>query len=252
MSCRNPPHLFGGWSEYMYLLPNVYVTKVPEGIPWETAVLTEPMAVAYGAISKAMQPYSIAKEGFGPGDTVVVQGVGPLGALNAMMARTVGVDTVIAVDSSGYRLELARRLGVDHTINMKDIKRPEERTREVLELTNGRGADLVIECAGSPEAVIEGLEMLRTGGTYIEEGNFVDTGWVSINPHKHLCAKNVRVIGVAGMPHRGYAVALNLFKRFADRFSFNEIVTHRFPLEQAEKALNTAMGPNCMKVVIAP
>jgi threonine dehydrogenase-like Zn-dependent dehydrogenase len=74
----------------------------------------------------------------------------------------------------------------------------------IKELTGGRGADMVIECAGVPQAVPEALEMLRVGGLLVEAGNFSDLGEVPISPHRHLCAKNVRILGVGGEEPAAY------------------------------------------------
>src|SRR5579864_3131665 len=79
ISCKDPPHLFGGWAEYMYIRPKVYLFKVPETLPEKVAVLAEPMSVAYASFSRAMNPYFLVKEGAGPGSNVVIQGTGPLG-----------------------------------------------------------------------------------------------------------------------------------------------------------------------------
>jgi len=114
------------------------------------------------------------------------------------------------------------------------------------------GADLVVECAGVPEAVPEGLEMLRKGGTYIEAGNFVDVGETGINVHRHLCSKNVRLFGVTNHPFTGYTTSLRLMERYGSTFPFERIVTHRFPLEDTEDALKRSMAPDTMKVVIEP
>jgi len=257
ISCKDPPHLFGGWSEYMYILPKAFLFKVPEDMPLETAVLTEPMAVAYGALSKASSPCSLALDmgGFGAGDTVVVQGPGPLGLCHALMARIVGVERIVAVGSGSdrdqYRLKLAEDLGIiDYGVN---IENPGKRVKEVLRLIGSRGADLVIECAGAPQALLEGLEMLRRGGTYLELGNFIDKGvTVPLNPALHICAKNARIIGVTGMPYHAYGKALRVMYKYGDRFPFADLVTHKFGLEDVEEAMRVAMRGKSLKVVITP
>jgi len=249
-SCADPPHLFGGWAEYLYAMPGVFLYKVPEGIGPQIAVLTELFAVSY-AVDRAKEAYSLANEGFGAGDTVVVQGSGPMGLFCLIKARMLGAGEIIAIDRSDYRLEMARTFGADHTLNLDETS-PEERIEFVRAQTGGRGADLVIECAGVPEAVPEGLEMLRKGGTYIEAGNFVDVGETGINVHRHLCAKNVRLFGVTNHPFTGYAASLRLMDRHGSTFPFERIVTHRFPLENAEDALKRSMTLDTMKVVIEP
>ena len=94
--------------------------------------------------------------------------------------------------------------------------------------------------------------MLRKGGIYIEAGNFVETGQVALSPHRHLCAKNIRLIGITNHPFTGYTPSMALMQRYAGIFPFEEFVTHEYPLVQAEQALVRSMTPDCMKVVIVP
>jgi L-iditol 2-dehydrogenase len=162
-----------------------------------------------------------------------------------------GAGAIIATDRSRYRLDLAREFGVDHVLDVNQTEAA-KRVEAVRDLTGGRGADVVVECAGVAEAVPEGLDMLRKGGVYVEAGNFVDTGEVSLNPHRHLCAKNVHLLGITNHPFTGYTPSLELLEREADRFPLERFVTHQFPLEQAEEALTLAQTGNCLKVVIAP
>ena len=105
-SCAQPPHLMGGWAEYVYLRPDVHIYKVPDGLPPNIAVMAEVMAVTWN-LDKAKEFSSLANEGFGSGDTVAVQGVGPLGLLHVFKARIMGAGTIIAFDRSAYRLALA-------------------------------------------------------------------------------------------------------------------------------------------------
>ncbi|MDD5699421.1 MAG: alcohol dehydrogenase catalytic domain-containing protein, partial [Victivallaceae bacterium] len=197
-SSTQAPYLFGGWAEYMYILPNTFIYKVPDTMPPEVGVLAEVFTVSF-AVDRAKEAYSLANEGFGAADTVVIQGVGPLGLGALIKARMLGAGDIIAIDRSAFRLNMAGEFTADYTLNIDTTTR-EERIAGIMELTHGRGADLVVECTGSPHAVIEGLDMLRKGGTYIEAGNFVDTGTTEININRHLCAKNVRLFGVTNHP----------------------------------------------------
>src|SRR5215470_11682511 len=190
ISAKDPPHLFGGWSQYLYVVPGSFLVKVPDELPSEIAVLTEIMAVTVG-LDRAKQISAFPSESFLFDDAVVVLGVGPLGMCFLMKARMLGAGTIIAIDLSDFRLDLARKLGADYVI---DASRTLERERldRVRTLTQGRGADVVVECAGVPDAVRESLELLRKGGLLVEAGNFSDMGQTTISPHRHLCAKNVR------------------------------------------------------------
>lgn len=245
-----PPHLFGGWAEYMYILPKAFIYKVPESLPTRIAVMVELMAVAYN-LDKARELYHLASEGFGPGDTVVVQGVGPMGLTHIVKARMLGAGDIVVTDVSDYRLKLAKEFGADYVLNVNETS-SQDRIDLVRRLTHGRGADVVVECVGRPEVLPEGLDMLRTGGTYVEGGNFVETGQVSISPHRHLCAKNVRLIGITNHPFVGYTPSMKLMDKYASHFPLNKFVSHTYALADTEKAMLKSMEPDCMKVVVAP
>ena len=244
------PHLLGGMSELMYLRPDTFVYKVPDGLSPRVAVLAELMACT-ASLDKLKEFSSYALEGFNSGDTVVVIGSGPLGLLHIAKADMMGAGQIIATDLSAYRLGFAQRCGADHVIDAS-VTTSEERVELVRELTHGRGADVVLHMANTPTSFVEGIEMLKRGGMMLEMGNFADTGEVSLNVHRHVCSKNIRLIGLTNHPSTGYGPALRLLERYADRYPFDELVTHQFGLQDAELAMRTSMSPQSMKVAIAP
>jgi threonine dehydrogenase-like Zn-dependent dehydrogenase len=250
LSAKNPPHLFGGWSQYMYVVPGSFLVKVPEDLPSEVAVLTEIFAVSVG-LDRAKQMSAFPNESFRFDDTVVVLGVGPLGMCFLMKARMLGAGTIIAVDKSEYRLNFAKRLGADFAVNVGSMSQP-ERLRMVKDLTHGRGADLVIECAGVPEAVPESLEMLRVGGLLVEAGNFSDLGEVPISPHRHICAKNARILGVGGEEPAAYGPSMRQMARYMKNYPLREFVTHRYGLRDVDAAMKKSVEAESMKVVLEP
>jgi threonine dehydrogenase-like Zn-dependent dehydrogenase len=250
LSAKYAPHLFGGWSQYMYILPNSTLVKVPEELPSEVAVLTEIFAVSVG-LDRAKQMSAFPNESFRFDDTVVVFGVGPLGMCFLIKARMLGAGTIIAVDLSDYRLNFAKRLGADHTLNANRTTKA-ERSKFVKELTNGRGADMVIECAGVPQAVPESLEMLRISGLLVEAGNFSDLGEVPISPHRHICAKNARILGVGGEEPAAYGPSMRQMARYMKQYPLREFVTHRYKLSEVETAVKKSVEAESMKVVLEP
>jgi threonine dehydrogenase-like Zn-dependent dehydrogenase len=250
LSAADPPHLFGGWAEYLYVVPGSFLVKVPDELPTEVAVLTEVMAVAVG-LDRAKQMSAVPSEAFLFDDTVVVLGVGPLGMCFLMKARMLGAGTIVAIDLSPYRLQMARRLGADHVI---DASRTNARDRLdlVRGLTHGRGADVVVECAGVPQVIPEALELLRVGGLLVEAGNFSDLGDVAINPHRHLCSKGVRILGVGGEEPAAYGPSLRQMARYMRHYPLGELVSHRYALDRVQAAVERAIAPDSMKVVIDP
>ncbi len=252
ISCKDPPHLFGGWAEQMYILPKVHMFKVPSSLPDNVAVLAEPMAVAYGSFARAMTPYWLVKEGAGPGDTVVIQGSGPLGLSHAAMAKMVGAGRVIVIGAPKERLELATKMGADVTVDISKFEKPQDRIAEVRRITEGRGAELVIECVGLPAAINEGLEMVSMAGTYLTVGNYIDMGSVAVNPQRQILSKSLRIFGVNGMPYQAYARGLRLMEIHWRRLSLDNFVTHTFGIDEAEAALETATSLKSLKVLVRP
>ncbi|HTV60881.1 MAG TPA: zinc-binding dehydrogenase [Verrucomicrobiae bacterium] len=250
LSAKNAPHLFGGWGQYLYVVPGSFLVKVPEELPSEVAVLTEIFAVTAG-LDRAKQISAFPSESFRFDDTVVVLGTGPLGMCFLMKARMLGAGTIIATDLSDYRLDFARRLGADYTVNAGKTSKA-ERLAFVKEMTHGRGADMVIECAGVPQAVPEALEMLRVSGLLVEAGNFSDLGEVAVSPHRHLCAKNARILGVGGEEPAAYGPGMRQMARFMKDYPLREFVTHRYGLRDVEKAMQKSMEAESMKVILEP
>jgi threonine dehydrogenase-like Zn-dependent dehydrogenase len=250
LSAADPPHLFGGWSQYMYIIPGSFLVRVPDDLPSEIAVLTEIMAVTVG-LDRAKQISAFPSESFLFDDTVVILGAGPLGMCFVIKARMLGAGNIVAVDLSDFRLQFARRLGADYVLNSSRTTLA-KRLECIRDLTQGRGADLVVEAAGVPQAVPEALEMLRLGGLLVEAGNFADLGETSISPHRHLCAKSVRIMGVGGEEPASYGPSMRQMARFMRSYPLREFVSHRFPLREVESAVRKSIAPDSMKVTIEP
>ena len=129
---------------------------------------------------------------------------------------------------------------------------PAERLQAIRDLTHGRGADVVVECAGVPQVIPEAIEMLRLGGMLVEAGNFSDLGPVQINPHRHLCSKSVRIIGVGGEEAAAYGPSMRQLVRYMQHYPVREFVSHRYRLGDVDAAVRKSIAPDSMKVVIDP
>src|SRR5216684_3885291 len=187
---------------------------------------TEIFAVSVG-LDRAKQMSAFPNESFRFDDTVVVMGVGPLGMCFLMKARMLGAGTIIAVDLSEYRLNFAKRLGADHVINAGKMSQ-KERLEFVRSLTHGRGADMVVA------------------------GNFSDLGEVAISPHRHLCAKNARILAVGGEEPAAYGPSMRQMVRYMKHYPLREFVTHRYGLRDVDAAMAKAIEAESMKVVMEP
>ena len=249
LGCSDPPHLFGGWAEHMVLLPGTPLFRVPDELPDEVAVLTEPMAVTHGLdTARALAP---GLGGAGFGETVAVLGVGPLGLCHLVKARLTGCGKLIAIDRLPSRLAFAAELGATLTLNAEEAD-ADERLALVREHTAGLGADVVVDCSGVPETFPEALRLARFGGVVVEAGAFVDLGPVGVNPSADICTRNVCVLGVGGEAARSYGPALELMARSLDVLPLERIVSHRFGLAGATEALELSQTDAAIKVAIDP
>jgi len=245
------PYIVGGWAEYMYLPPKAWVYKVPEYLSVEYACMAE-LIVVTALMDRAKELAAYGGKGFHFGDTVVIQGAGAVGMMMVAKARLLGAGKIIALDTMDMKLEMAKEFGADKGINVSGLS-DEELVEMVRGETEGRGADVVVETVGQPEVVKVGLEMLRRGGTYLETGNFVDTGGtVTLNVHRHIAAKNVLLYGNTNHPHDGYYRAMEMMHRYRDTFPFEKLITHRYRLDQAQEAMEKSFEEDALKVVFVP
>ena len=147
---------------------------------------------------------------------VVVQGVGPVGLAAAAFARLRGAGLVMALGAPEARCDLAIRLGADEALDI-GATGPRAREDRVRELTQGRGADVVIEATGNPDAVPEGLRMLRDGGTYVIAGHYTDRGTATVNPHLDINRKHADIRGQWGTDFSHVVRSLGLLARHRER-----------------------------------
>jgi L-iditol 2-dehydrogenase len=225
------PPFSGGFGDYIYLTdPTACFIKTDA--PAEVAVLIEPFTVGVHAVLRANVQL---------GDTVIVQGSGAIGLLTAAAARLAGAAKVIVVGGPARRLALALRLGADVTVDIGEFPDVAARKEVVLAHTRrGAGADIVIECAGFLPAVPEGLEYIRQDGVFVEVGHFVDTGDVTLSPHRHLLRRNLRLEGVWGSQPSHFVRGLPLLER--GDFPYAEMISHVLPLADVQRGFDALNG----------
>jgi threonine dehydrogenase-like Zn-dependent dehydrogenase len=245
------PYITGGWAEYLYLPPKAWVYKVPEELTVEEAALSEIFVVSSLLDRAKMYSQTDGRGGFNFDDTVVIQGLGAVGLMMTAKARLLGAGKIIVLDTIQSRLNLSREFGADIAIDAGKLS-DDELVERIKDETEGRGADVVVEVVGRPEVLDVGLRMLRRGGTYCETGNFVDTGNVSLNVHRHLAAKNVLFIGNTNHPHDMYYAHFDMMIRHRKSFPWHKLVNHRYRLEECGEALKKVYQPDALKVVFVP
>ena len=243
------PYCDGGFADYYYLKPGTFVFRVDQDI--SDSALT-PINCAMTTVMAALE-----RSRMRTGDAVVIQGVGGLGLYATMYAREKGAGLIIAIDGQSSRLELAKQCGADHTINVSEISEPEDRIEQVKKFCGYRGgADVVVEVAGFPQVVVEGLEMVRPGGSYVEVGNISKLSMVNVDFNRIL--HGIKYI----VPTSFYEpwllpVALEMLERTKNRYPLTELVSHSFPLEDINRAFtesewNSKDGTNVIRSIVRP
>jgi len=235
------PHLMGGFAEYEYVIPKTEVIKVPDELADEEVI---GVGCAFRTVVAAYERMG----GLGVQDTVLVLGAGPVGLYSLLMAVESGARKTILVGAPKERLELAKKWGANHVINIDDVSDPDERKNQVSELTDGIGPDVVIDCTGVPVAFNEGLQMIRKGGKYLVIGQ-TTPGATSIVPAS-IVWKGIDIYGTISATISHFHKALQFIKKYQSKYPLGEICTTKFKLEQANEALNAMASGKEIKPAI--
>jgi threonine dehydrogenase-like Zn-dependent dehydrogenase len=235
--------LLGGWSEQIYLKPGTHILVLPDELEWRTF-----MAAGCG-MPTALHAVTLADIRFG--DTVAVQGAGPVGLCAAALAQLRGAGQVILLGGPQKRLAAAVSLGVDETIDVTTTTAA-EREQAVRARTNGRGADITIEATGVPAAVAEGMRMTRDAGRYVVVGQYTNAGDVAINPHLDLNQKHLEVRGCWGSSVEHLYRSVQVLTRYQHRFDWQSMISHEYSLRDAPQALADAAAQRVVKALIVP
>ena len=183
--------------------------------------------------------------GYIAGDTVVIIGPGPIGLMCVQSAKALGAGKIILTGTRKERLELGKKFGADYAINSRE----ENAVEKVLEITEGNGADLVLEAAGSGDSLQQALEMTRKGGNICILAFYKSpiTADISIAVRSRINMFTVRGEGNLNV-HR----ALSLMAQ--GKMTGGEMITHTFPLEKINEAIDTYVNriDGAMKVVVHP
>lgn len=226
---RVPLEVTGGFATHQWIMPGTRVYRM-DADP-VAASLLEPLSVGLHAAGRAR--YRI-------GDTVVIQGAGPIGLMCLIGAKELGAFTTIVIGAPADRLAFARELGADLTIDIGAVTDPHERGALVRQASgHGLGADIVIEATGVLAALPEGIALLRRGGQYVTCGHFTNVGDVPLNPWAHFTHKHITLHGVWGSTHEHFVQARQLIERGA--YPFPQFVSHQIPLARAADGI-AAMG----------
>jgi L-iditol 2-dehydrogenase len=233
----------GGFAEYIrvmdFIVANRGVVHIPDGVPFEQAAFIEPL----NTVLKGLKLLNLAAD-----DTVLVIGQGPIGLMHAALARRIGA-RVLTSDLFAERHAIAARFGLKDPIHAGS----ENVVERVFAETEGRGADAVILAVGGNALIRTAMDAVRPGGKVML---FAQTqhGEATIDPAA-VCVDEKTLLGSysSSFPILDEVTAL-VFDGYQNGFDLTQLISHRFPLEQAVEAIEIASHPQSgsMKIMIEP
>jgi L-iditol 2-dehydrogenase len=226
----------GAFTRFVTARPQI-LHHIPDNVPFEHAALTEPICVAYNALVEKTATMK-------PGDTVVIQGPGPIGIMALLVTRLRGASTIIMLGTSrdAHRLDVAAELGATHTINIEK----DDPVAFVKSLGDGFGADLVVDCSGVSAALQQSLAMVRPNGIITKIGWGPQPLNFSLDP---LVGKAVTLQGSFSHTYSTWERVLGLLS--SGQINLNPVIGGLYPLGDWENAFSRMdAGDNVKSVLV--
>ncbi len=228
----------GAFAEFIKV-PSWLLHRIPEEVSFEEAALTEPTAICIHCV--------LEKTKIESDDFVAILGPGPIGLLAAQVVKNAGASCVLITGTSkdlNPRLKIAGELGVDHILNVDE----EDPVSKVRKLTNGEGADVVVEASGSPLAINQAFQMLRRGGRISALG-MTEKEKVEI-PWNIGIMKGIQIALPFSSGYTSWGKALGLI--VSKKINVNNLITQRFPLKDWSKAFSLVEKAQVIKALLIP
>ncbi len=224
----------GAYAEFVKV-PAKDCQHLPEELPLEeSCIIADAISTPYHAVTNRGQVR--------PGDSVVVLGCGGVG-INVVQVAVAAGASVIAMDIVDSKLEMAKRLGAEHLINSSK-KQDKAILKEVREMTDG-GADVAIECIGNPKTIEMGPTLLRPGGRYIQVGFSPQAAPLNAG---RLMFREIAIMGSLGCRPVDYPRIIEMVR--TKKIQLQPVVTHRFRLEDINKALDLLRKGEALRSII--
>ena len=241
MAVTTAPHHHGGFAEYCYVLPKSWVLRLPDSL---TDAEAAPINCGVATMVAVTEAANIRL-----GSTVVIQGLGLLGLYGAALAKSRGARYVIGLDVHGMRRTQSHRFGVD--LALDPTMDQEQLLGKIKTHCQPEGPDAVIEVCGVADAITLGLEMVRTGGTYVIAGLVSPGAHVTIDANR-VVRKMINLRGVHNYHPRHLVEALDFVVTNKSRYPFFELVDACYPLNQVTQAMADASSQRVLRAAIVP
>jgi L-iditol 2-dehydrogenase len=225
----------GAFAEYVRV-PVERLHRLPERIGFHEGAMLEPLACCVHGVLELTR--------IDPDELVVVSGPGAMGLLSMQVAKACGAQVVvIGTGIDGPRLEVARTLGADHTINLAE----EDPVERVMDLTDGIGADVLLECSGAPAAVDAGIDLVRKQGRYTQIGLFGQPVTVDF---ERIAYKELQVTGSFAQRWTAWVRTLALVERGAIQLA--PLISDVLPLTAWEEGFEKLERKEGLKIILEP
>lgn len=226
----------GGFAEYALNHINT-LYKLPDNVSFEDSTLVTTAGCVMWGIDRV--------GGYIAGDTILVIGPGPIGLMALQCCKALGAKTVILTGTRESRLKIGRNVGADYTINVRE----EDAVKRVMEITNGKGADIVMECAGGDNSLQEAIESVKRGGKICMVAFYKKPVTVDMS---HVARSNVNIYSCRGEGGMNCGRSLSLMSD--GKIAARPLITHHFSLDEIHQAIKTFVEriDNALKVVIYP
>lgn len=233
--------LCGGWSSHVYLKPGTRCISIT----------TKPESFMAGGCALPTSIHAIDRSQISLGDTVLVLGSGPVGINTIILALMSGALRVLCIGAPQARLDAAKKVGAAAVLNIETNK-DDARLEWILDLTNGRGADVTIEATGAPEAVVQAMRYTRDAGRVVIVGQYTDHGPISFNPHLDLNKKHLDVRGCWGSDFSHFYRGAQIVSDEQRSKVWREMELRRYPLGQTNEALLDVASGKVLKALVNP
>ncbi len=238
-------HLNGWFADYIVIRGGSTIFNVSD-LDLDSRILIEPCAVLIHAVERAKTTGILRFN-----SRVVVQGCGPIGLICIAVLRTMGIENIVAVDGEQKRLDFAKEMGADTSVNFKDFKGIEALAKGVEDAFGGHLADFAFQCTGSPVGHANIYKFIRNGGGLCELGFFINGGDATINPHFDICAKEITTVGSWVYTLRDYATTFDFLKRAKGiGLPMEKLITHKYPLSQISEGFATNLKMEGLKIAV--
>jgi len=232
-----PSDLMGGFAGHCLLVSGTKIMQLPASMPLEVAC---PISCATATIASAMETAKSIQ-----GETVVVLGAGMLGVTACAMAKELGAAQVVCVENSALRRESSLLFGANVAIEDSQLG------EVVRDLTNGRGADCMLECSGSNQAFESGMNVMRLGGRIVLLGAVFPKEPVPFALDR-IVRRNLSIAGVHNYAPRNLRQAVDFLSASAVKYPFASLVSAWYPFTQIERAVEHASSGKAIRIGIKP